>query len=48
MSIDNLLVELPRDASEGFGKRLIERVNSALIGHDKRQCDLSIYHSSQR
>ncbi|HNN09885.1 MAG TPA: NAD(P)-dependent oxidoreductase [Bacteroidia bacterium] len=35
MSIDNLPCELPRDASEGFGKHLIERVIPLLIGHDK-------------
>jgi hypothetical protein len=34
MSIDNLPCELPRDASEGFGKHLVERVIPSLIGND--------------
>lgn len=34
MAIDNLPCELPRDASEGFGKHLIERVMPSLIGQD--------------
>jgi saccharopine dehydrogenase (NAD+, L-lysine-forming) len=34
MAIDNLPTELPRDASEGFGKHLIERVVSSLVGED--------------
>jgi saccharopine dehydrogenase (NAD+, L-lysine forming) len=35
MAIDNLPCELPRDASEGFGKHLMERVMPALTGHDE-------------
>jgi hypothetical protein len=35
MSIDNLPCELPRDASDGFGKHLIERVLPALFGKDE-------------
>jgi hypothetical protein len=34
MAIDNLPCELPRDASEGFGKHLMERVIPSLIGED--------------
>jgi nucleotidyltransferase/DNA polymerase involved in DNA repair len=34
MSIDNLPCELPRDASDGFGKHLMERVLPALFGKD--------------
>ena len=34
MSIDNLPCELPRDASEGFGKNLIERVLPSLLEND--------------
>lgn len=34
MAIDNLPCELPRDASDGFGKHLIERVLPALVGED--------------
>jgi saccharopine dehydrogenase (NAD+, L-lysine-forming) len=34
MAIDNLPCELPRDASEGFGKHLMERVIPDLIGGD--------------
>jgi saccharopine dehydrogenase (NAD+, L-lysine-forming) len=34
MAIDNLPCELPRDASDGFGKHLIERVMSDLLGDD--------------
>lgn len=34
MAIDNLPCELPRDASDGFGKHLIERVLPALFGND--------------
>ncbi len=34
MAIDNLPCELPRDASEGFGKHLYERVVPILIGKD--------------
>ncbi len=35
MAIDNLPCELPRDASDGFGKHLFERVLPALFGDDK-------------
>jgi len=35
MAIDNLPCELPRDASDGFGKHLFERVLPALFGNDK-------------
>lgn len=35
MSIDNLPCELPRDASEGFGKHLMERVMPELLGEDQ-------------
>jgi saccharopine dehydrogenase (NAD+, L-lysine-forming) len=35
MAIDNLPCELPRDASDGFGKHLFERVLPALFGEDK-------------
>lgn len=34
MAVDNLPCELPRDASEGFGKHLVERVMPALIVKD--------------
>jgi saccharopine dehydrogenase (NAD+, L-lysine forming) len=34
MAIDNLPCELPRDASDGFGKHLIERVIPSLFGED--------------
>jgi hypothetical protein len=34
MAIDNLPCELPRDASEGFGKNLMERVIPSLVGND--------------
>lgn len=34
MAIDNLPCELPRDASESFGKELIEKVIPALLGND--------------
>jgi saccharopine dehydrogenase (NAD+, L-lysine-forming) len=34
MAIDNLPCELPRDASDGFGKHLIERVLPSLFGDD--------------
>lgn len=37
MAIDNLPCELPRDASDGFGKHLMERVLPALFGEDKDQ-----------
>jgi saccharopine dehydrogenase (NAD+, L-lysine-forming) len=33
MAVDNLPCELPRDASEDFGKSLVERVFPALLGH---------------
>ncbi|GAB4138378.1 MAG: NAD(P)-dependent oxidoreductase [Bacteroidia bacterium] len=35
MAVDNLPCELPRDASESFGKELIEKVIPALMGDDK-------------
>ncbi len=35
MAIDNLPCELPRDASEGFGKHLIERVMPEMLGSDE-------------
>lgn len=35
MAIDNLPCELPRDASEGFGKHLMERVMPFLINEDE-------------
>jgi hypothetical protein len=35
MAVDNLPCELPRDASDGFGKHLFERVLPALFGEDK-------------
>lgn len=35
MAIDNLPCELPRDASEGFGKHLIERVIPEVVNGDK-------------
>lgn len=34
MAVDNLPCELPRNASEGFGKELIEKVIPALQGND--------------
>ncbi|HET6992847.1 MAG TPA: alanine dehydrogenase, partial [Bacteroidia bacterium] len=34
MAVDNLPCELPRDASESFGKELIEKVVPALLGND--------------
>lgn len=34
MAVDNLPCELPRDASDGFGKHLMERVFPALFGND--------------
>lgn len=37
MAIDNLPCELPRDASDGFGKHLMERVIPALIIEDTEQ-----------
>lgn len=35
MAVDNLPTELPRDASEDFGKSLIEHVIPALMGNDE-------------
>ncbi len=35
MAVDNLPCELPRDASDGFGRHLIERVIPSLIGEDQ-------------
>ncbi len=35
MAVDNLPCELPRDASDGFGKHLLERVLPALLAQDK-------------
>lgn len=35
MAVDNLPCELPRDASDGFGKHLMERVFPSLFGEDK-------------
>ena len=34
MAVDNLPCELPRDASEGFGKDLMEKVIPNLIADD--------------
>lgn len=34
MAVDNLPCELPRDASDGFGKHLMERVLPSLFGED--------------
>ena len=34
MAVDNLPCELPRDASDGFGKHLDERVLPSLFGND--------------
>ncbi len=34
MAVDNLPCELPRDASESFGKELLEKVIPALLGND--------------
>ncbi|MBK9526096.1 MAG: alanine dehydrogenase [Bacteroidetes bacterium] len=34
MAVDNLPCELPRDASDGFGKHLMERVLPSLLGDD--------------
>jgi len=34
MAIDNLPCELPRDASEGFGKHLLERVMPEMLDND--------------
>ncbi len=35
MAVDNLPCELPREASEDFGKELMERVMPSLLGEDK-------------
>ena len=35
MAIDNLPCELPRSASEEFGRDLIDRILPALTGNDK-------------
>ncbi len=35
MAVDNLPCELPRDASEGFGKELIEKVLPSLMNNDQ-------------
>src|SRR6185503_17847845 len=35
MAVDNLPCELPRDASEDFGKELLEKVLPAVVGTDK-------------
>jgi len=35
MAVDNLPCELPRDASDGFGKHLMERVIPSIIGNDE-------------
>lgn len=35
MAVDNLPCELPRDASDGFGKHLMERVIPSLVGEDR-------------
>ncbi len=37
MAVDNLPCELPRDASDGFGKHLMERVLPALCGEDNEE-----------
>jgi saccharopine dehydrogenase (NAD+, L-lysine-forming) len=37
MAVDNLPCELPRDASDGFGKDLTERVMPALMGEDSEK-----------
>ena len=34
MAVDNLPCELPRDASDGFGKHLIERLLPSLFGDE--------------
>lgn len=34
MAVDNLPCEIPRDASESFGKELMEKVIPALLGND--------------
>ena len=35
MAVDNLPCELPREASEDFGKEFIERVMPSLLDEDK-------------
>ena len=35
MTVDNIPGELPRDASEAFGRDLVERVLPFLVGDDK-------------
>jgi hypothetical protein len=35
MAVDNLPCELPRDASEDFGKELIDKVLPSVLGEDK-------------
>jgi hypothetical protein len=35
MAVDNLPCELPRDASEGFGKTFIEKIIPAFFNEDK-------------
>ncbi len=37
MTVDNLPCELPRDASEAFGRDLVERVLPFLVGEDKEE-----------
>lgn len=37
MAVDNLPCELPRDASESFGKELIENVLPHLLGNDEKE-----------
>lgn len=37
MAVDNLPCELPRDASEGFGEELIEKVFPHLFGNDEKK-----------
>ena len=37
MAVDNLLCELPKDASEDFGNELIKHVIPAIIGDDPDQ-----------
>ena len=35
MAVDNLPCELPRDASEGFGKTFTEKIIPAFFNNDK-------------
>ena len=37
MAVDNLPCELPRDASESFGKELVENVLPHLLGNDEKE-----------